>query len=71
MSKRLVKRHRRQVLRAKQRVRVSEPDLRSPEQIKAAREASHPTARYDYRRKSTPALRDKSGRTASTIDLAD
>lgn len=40
MDKRLAKRHKRQVSRAKERVRLSEPDLRTPEQIKAAREAS-------------------------------
>ena len=43
MNKRLAKRHKRQVSRAKKRVRLSEPDLRTPEQIKAAREASRPT----------------------------
>ncbi len=42
MDKRLQKRHKRQVARAKERVRQSEPDLRTPEQIKAAREASRP-----------------------------
>ena len=42
MDKRLTKRHNRQVSRAKERIRLSEPDLRTPEQIKAAREASHP-----------------------------
>jgi len=42
MSKRLLKRHKRQVARAKENVKVSEPDLRTPEQIKAAREASRP-----------------------------
>jgi hypothetical protein len=40
MNKRLMKRHKRQVLRAKERVKLSEPDLRTPEQIAAAREAS-------------------------------
>jgi len=44
MDKRLQKRHKRQVLRAKQRVRVSEPDLRTPEQVIAAREASRSPA---------------------------
>jgi len=39
MNKRLLKRHKRQVSRANGRVRLSEPDLRSPEQIMAAREA--------------------------------
>jgi len=42
MNKRLLKRHKRQVSRARGRVKLSEPDLRTPEQIKAAREASRP-----------------------------
>ena len=40
MNKRLEKRHKRQVSRARERVRLSEPDVRTPEQITAAREAS-------------------------------
>ena len=44
MDKRLLKRHKRQVLRAKERVRLSEPDLRTPEQVAAAREASRAVA---------------------------
>ena len=40
MDKRLTKRHERQVARAKERVWLSEPDLRTPEQIRAARKAS-------------------------------
>jgi hypothetical protein len=43
MNKRLEKRHKRQVSRAKERIRVSEPDVRTQEQIAAAREASRPT----------------------------
>jgi len=39
MDKRLLKRHKRQVARAKEHVKISEPDLRTPEQIKAAKEA--------------------------------
>jgi hypothetical protein len=39
MNKRLLKRHKRQVARAKDRKRLSEPDLRTPEQVRAAREA--------------------------------
>ncbi|HEV8039738.1 MAG TPA: hypothetical protein VGP62_12795 [Bryobacteraceae bacterium] len=39
MNKRLLKRHKRQVARAKEHVKLSEPDLRTPEQITAAREA--------------------------------
>jgi hypothetical protein len=44
MNKRLDKLHKRQVSRARNRVRVSEPDLRTPEQQKAAREASRAVA---------------------------
>ena len=40
MDKRLAKRHKRQVARAKEKVKVSEPDVRTHEQIEAAREAS-------------------------------
>ncbi|MEO8098150.1 MAG: hypothetical protein ABI811_10650 [Acidobacteriota bacterium] len=43
MDKRLAKRHKRQVARAKEHVKLSEPDLRTPEEIKAARDASRPT----------------------------
>ena len=39
MNKRLEKRHKRQVLRAREHVKVSEPDVRTPEQIRAAKEA--------------------------------
>ena len=43
MDKRLAKRHKRHVERKKEHVKLSEPDVRTPEQIKAAREASRPT----------------------------
>ena len=42
MNKRLEKRHKRQVSRARARVKIQEPDLRTPEEILAAREASRP-----------------------------
>jgi hypothetical protein len=41
MNKRLEKRHARQVARAKMHVKVSEPDVRTPEEIETARERSH------------------------------
>lgn len=44
MNKRILKRHKRQVLRARERVRLSEPDLRTPEQLTAAREVSRSVA---------------------------
>jgi hypothetical protein len=43
MDKRLAKRHKRQVARAKEHVKLSEPDVRTPEEIKAARDASRRT----------------------------
>jgi hypothetical protein len=43
MNKRLLKRHKRQVARARGHKKLSEPDLRPPEQIRAAREASRAT----------------------------
>ena len=42
MDKRLAKRHKSQVERAKEKIKISEPDLRTHEQIEAAREASRP-----------------------------
>ena len=42
MDKRLAKRHKRQVARAKLHSKTSEPDVRTQEQIEAAREASQP-----------------------------
>jgi hypothetical protein len=64
MDKRLQKRHKRQVARARERVKVSEPDLRTPEERLAAREASRsvtalrkdPHANY-----ATPPARTEAG----------
>jgi len=42
MDKRLAKRHKRQVARAKLQSKTSAPDARTPEQIVAAGKASHP-----------------------------
>ena len=47
MDKRLAKRHKRQVTRAREKVRVSEPDVRTPEQIAAAKVASGADRRRD------------------------
>jgi len=47
MDKRLAKRHKRQVERARAKIRVSEPDVRTPEQIAAARELSRPEFNAD------------------------
>jgi hypothetical protein len=74
MSKRLVKRHKRQVSRAKERVRLSEPDLRTPEQVRAAREASRPAAgrRNDPQAHySTPSNRNHAGAAAVSTQKPD
>ncbi|HUK18740.1 MAG TPA: hypothetical protein VLW65_20105 [Bryobacteraceae bacterium] len=47
MDKRLAKRHKRQVARSRAKVRISEPDVRTPEQVEAARLASRPDIRGD------------------------
>ncbi|MBL8238018.1 MAG: hypothetical protein JNM66_11395 [Bryobacterales bacterium] len=44
MDKRLAKRHKRQVARAQAKVKISEPDVRTHEEIAAAREASKANA---------------------------
>jgi hypothetical protein len=45
MNRKLLKRYKRQVARAKERVKVSEPGVRTPEQLAAAREASSAVSR--------------------------
>jgi len=58
MDKRLAKRHKRQVTRERERIRISEPDVRTPEEIKAAREASKPADRLSvFRNNATPAAK--------------
>jgi hypothetical protein len=74
MNKRLLKRHKRQVSRAKQRVRLSEPDLRTPEQLQAAREASRPdTGRRNgpHALYSTPSVRNNAGLAVGSAAKAD
>lgn len=63
MNKRILKRHKRQVARAKGQAKVSEPDVRTPEQVKAAREASHPVSRgtSSSANYSTPSIRKQEG----------
>jgi hypothetical protein len=62
MDKRLAKRHKRQVSRARQHIKVSEPDLRTPEQVSAARELSRSVSgRRDALREpyATPSVRQQ------------
>jgi hypothetical protein len=68
MSKALLKRHKRQVARAKNKVRLSEPDVRTPEQLKAAREASQPAGGW---RGGPPALYAKPSITTQAEPAAE
>src|SRR5437588_9225416 len=73
MNKRLEKRHKRQVARSKQRVKLSEPDVRTPEQLSAAREASRAVSsvRNDPRADHfTPSV-NRTGRAEETPAKAD
>jgi hypothetical protein len=54
MDKRLAKRHKRQVARAKEHVKISEPDVRTHEQIVAARELSRPDLNRDKPKVGVP-----------------
>jgi hypothetical protein len=68
MDKRLAKRHKRQVARAREHVKLSEPDLRTPEEIKAARDASRANRGASSEsnvRNSTPAFRSNVQGTGS------
>ena len=74
MNKRLLKRHKRQMSRAKERVRLSEPDVRTPEQVKAAREASRaaPGLRNDpHANYSNPPVRNSAGLAADGTAKVD
>ena len=67
MNKRLLNRHKRQVSRAKERGKLSEPDLRTPEQLTAAREASRAVAgrRTDRRPHYSTPSSNRAGPAAS------
>jgi len=74
MDKRLMKRHKRQVERARQHVKVSEPDLRTPEQVTAAREVSRSVgSRRDALREpyTWPAIQNSASPSADTPARTD
>lgn len=71
MDKRLEKRHKRQVARAKASGKLTEPDLRTPEQIKAAREAGRTAGgRGLDGAPLNPAMSFRGARTAGTGSAA-
>ena len=67
MNKRILKRHKRQVSRARGQIRLSQPDLRTPEQVAEAREVSrsvasrHSLPHVPY---ATPPVRNSAGHSA-------
>ena len=69
MDKRIAKRHKRQVNRAKEKVVVTEPDLRTHEQIEAAREASG-AGKHDAQLKIGQASRSMRGNAATSTGSA-
>lgn len=74
MNKRLLKRHKRQVSRAKERVRLSEPDVRTPEQVTAAREASRPAGGWrkgSHTHYPTQPIQNQAGPAADSTAKAD
>jgi hypothetical protein len=71
---RLLKRHKRQVARAKEKVRLSEPDVRTPEQLLAAREASQPAGGWGkspHLNYIKPGARNEADRAADGMAKAD
>ena len=74
MNNREQKRHKREVSRANSHVKLSAPDVRTPEQIKAAREASRPVGgwRQDpHANFSGPSMQNHVGSVARSPSKAD
>jgi|APIni6443716594_1056825.scaffolds.fasta_scaffold1510806_1 hypothetical protein len=74
MNKRLTKRHKREVARAKQKATVSQPDVRTPEEIRAAKEASRPVGGWGNSagaRFSKSSARDHAGPSAHSAAKTD
>jgi hypothetical protein len=76
MDKRLQKRHKRQVARAKAGAKPSEPDLRTAEQITAAKQAGRLSVdrRHDplaQQASSAPSLRRQPGTSTGSRTMTD
>ncbi|MBE0659139.1 MAG: hypothetical protein IH602_15700 [Bryobacteraceae bacterium] len=75
MNKRLLKTHKRKVARQRDRAKQTEPDLRTPEEIKAAKEASRPAGGYGagptafYSRSSAGGHANPASHSASKTDV--
>jgi hypothetical protein len=71
MDKRLDKRHKRQVARAKLHSKTSKPDVRTHEQIEAARDASRPDTGRNPLAKFARAVRSKFAGSKESADKAE
>jgi hypothetical protein len=74
MNKRILKRHQRQVARARHRVRLSQPGLRTAEQLTAAREVSRSIAgrhSLPYAHYAAPPIRIPAGPETESAAKAD
>jgi hypothetical protein len=71
MDKRADKRHKRQVARAKLHSKTSKPDVRTHEQIEAARDASRPDAGRGPLAKFARAVRAKFGGSKESAEKTE
>ena len=71
MDKRANKRHKRQVARAKLHSKKSEPDVRTHEQIEAARDSSRPDVGHSRFANFTRAIRSKLTRSEGSDEKAE
>lgn len=69
-QQRLLKRQKRKVARAKENIKVSEPDVRTQEQIEAARQASRPSDGHAAPGKSLSATSFRGGKASGTGSAA-
>ena len=69
-QQRLLKRQKRKVARAKENITVSEPDVRTPEQIEAARQASRPAGGHAAGGQQFSATSFRGGKASGTGSAA-
>lgn len=69
-QQRLLKRQKRKVARAKENIKVSEPDVRTPEQIEAARQASRPADGHASTGRPLAATSFRGGKASGTGSAA-
>ena len=71
MDKRLAKNHKRKVERARAKVKISEPDVRTQEEIEAAREASRAATTHNNNEKVSASSRPMRSHTTGSAAKTD